>query len=288
MGISRSRSSPLQGDLCVGPVARPLGARPHGEAPGRAAACFIGEVPVDVLAKHVAVLLTARELATLCMARPSWWQAVAQLIRELAAAQHGVHPVEISCLRDLRCLEEAPRSSSIHFAAPKFASASGVRLLSGSHLEYPIYVGGDPKMVTTAMNPPAAGDTFEVPMKLRRGRYRIVISGWRNPYHGVLDIFLDGRPISSPQGLDWGGAATMPHSFAIPEDVEVERTGLHFWRFETSRTHAVRGNGFWICLDRLWVEPVAGAEPLGESGRQWHGQKDRPSRWGCACRARRR
>jgi len=244
-----------------------------------------------VLAQHVVVLLSARELAALCITRRSWWQDVAQFTGELAMAQHGVHPAEISCLRDLCCLEEAPCSSSIHFAASKFVSASGVRVLSGTHLEYPIYVGGDPKMVTTAMNPPQTGDAFEVPMKLRRGCYRVVISGWRNPYHGVLDVFLDGQPISSPQGLDWGGGVTMPHSFTIPDNVEVGRTGLHTWRFETSRTKALRGNGYWICLDRLWVEPVASAKPVGDSGPVWRAQTDRwnrRSRWGCACPARRR
>jgi hypothetical protein len=101
------------------------------------------------------------------------------------------------------------------------------------------------------------GDSWRLPVPLRRGKYRLVVSGWRNPHHGILDLTLNKKALSPSEGLDWyAEASTSLYTFpAIHFDVEA--TGTHILRGETCRCHEhALGAKYWMCLESIRISPV--------------------------------
>jgi hypothetical protein len=100
---------------------------------------------------------------------------------------------------------------------------------------------------------------------LRRGRYRLEVAGWRNPHHGILDITVDNKVISPAEGLDWY-AETSTSAYTFPSMFfEVEATGNHILRGETSRCHSgALGAKYWICLETLRILPADEPSPVAE------------------------
>uniref|UniRef100_A0A7S0FK16 Uncharacterized protein n=1 Tax=Pyrodinium bahamense TaxID=73915 RepID=A0A7S0FK16_9DINO len=227
------------------------------------------DLPATVLSERVAPLLEPEELAGICCSQAAWAHEAALLVSEFAVSRHGTKPRQVTRFADLWRLEAVASTGTLNFSSPDFLLESGAELLRGSSFEFPIYVGRAIDKVTTAVNPPACGDTFEVPMQLQRGRYLVSVSGWCNPYHGILDLMLDGVLVSGPEGLDWCGEQTEHRCFA-PFAVEVEWTGSHRWRFTTSRKNEKSGKGFWLCLQWLQVDPVDPVHRLGAFRRAQH------------------
>jgi hypothetical protein len=82
------------------------------------------------------------------------------------------------------------------------------------------YVGAYKDTVTLAQLPLAAGDTWSVDLTLRCGVYQLALDGWENPAHGILHLWLDGRPAGQ---IDWRWHAMDGHSPADGEMRAVER-----------------------------------------------------------------
>ena len=66
------------------------------------------------------------------------------------------------------------------------------QVLCGATFE-DIEVGGQPWLRCLAQYPPAAGDAWTMEMNLQRGMYRVTLSGWCNPSHGILDLCLNDK-----------------------------------------------------------------------------------------------
>mmetsp|Transcript_101561 Transcript_101561/g.326380 ORF Transcript_101561/g.326380 Transcript_101561/m.326380 type:complete len:249 (+) Transcript_101561:105-851(+) len=214
-----------------------------------------GDVPVGLLVEELSPLLDERCLPPLLTTCCAFGQSARAFIGCCAAAMHGSALGEVTSIRELMRLCSIATSFSVDFSSPGLLAGSQLQLITGSRFEYPIYVGRDASKTTTAVNPPAKGDTFVVHVSMRRGLHRVCISGWQNPWHGVLALTLDGKSLPGLADLDWHGPATVPYSFP-PVDVWVERSGMHAWRFEMVGTSVPRGNGFWLCLQQLSAEIV--------------------------------
>lgn len=98
-----------------------------------------------------------------------------------------------------------------------------------------VFVGGLPNYPSTSQEPASQNDAWETtdPILLRRGSYRMRITGHSNPFHGKLKLFLDrqnhhyeGVALSGPhpQWLEGSAGeltATIPlnseHSSVLPD-----------------------------------------------------------------------
>ena len=83
----------------------------------------------------------------------------------------------------------------------------------------------------------------------------MILDGWENPTHGVLDIFLDGRCIAR---IDWFNDYTKERSRSI--DFAVRWTGLHqlVGRCSQSNADEDRPTRHWICLSGVCLRRIAG------------------------------
>lgn len=219
---------------------------PSDDAGARRRCEAFSRVPFAVWAEELGPLLQICDLAVLLATSREAADAVAAFVRVAAVEWHGVSSDEVASFRELLALDTVPGHVWVDFAAPDFIIEA--RRVKGSHLVYPIFVGGEQNKPTTAMSPPAKGDIFEVSLEMRRGKHAVLISGWRNPYHGVLSLSLDGQRITGDEGLDWYSRSTS--SYAFPEfEVTVDRTGVHTFSFEVIGSR--HPQGYWMCLDQL-------------------------------------
>lgn len=212
------------------------------------------EIPLVVLTMHIGPFLKSTDLLTLCATQSVLWANGKLFAGWLAALQHGVDASAVNHIKELMQLEGVPDACFLDFTSAYFLKEFNVQLLCGSQMAYPIFVGSTYDAITTAVNPPARGDSWTVSVDLQKGRYHVTLVAWRNPFHGILDLWLDDRLISG-HGLDCYSTETAErHSFRAIE-IEIERTGRHIWRFETSRSYKQSGH-YWMCLEELRIEPV--------------------------------
>ena len=142
-------------------------------------------------------------------------------------------------------LEQTPRH--LKYDLPEFGRRR--RILRGQPLD-DIDVGSKLWLPCLAQYPPAQGDTWELDVQLQRGRYILSLSGWVNPFHGVLDLRLGDLQVAA---WDWRAAATHEKTFSVR--LEVHNTGTHTLRGETNRSTApLQSEGhFWMCLRELRI-----------------------------------
>lgn len=220
-------------------------------------------IPLAVVALRLGPFLTSYELSILCALQRTIWNEVALMARCVAASQHGIVAEGITKVRHLAMLESVRRSCHFDFSSPDFLKDSHVQLVRGSSLAYPIFVGNEPTAVTTAVNPPASGDAWAITVDLQRGWYRVKVAVWRNPFHGILDLWFDDSLISGLNGLDCYSAEFVEsHTFPTIE-IEIKSTGVHVWRFETRHSNE-NPHRQWMCLQNFSAE-------LTEFGR--HGRR---------------
>ena len=113
-------------------------------------------------------------------------------------------------------------------------------------------VGSLAHLVTEAQNPPACGDEWSLDVELKKGTYSLEISGWRNPAHGVLDMFLDGVRVTPTNGFDWCSPRTVEHVYRAA-GINVSWTGVHhvLGRCSRSKAEPSRRSRYWMCLSRI-------------------------------------
>ena len=205
--------------------------------------------PADWLAlpavKHTLDALSASELASLGATSRTMRHAAADFTRTAMVAQHGLI-VSGGTLPDLRTLETMPARCSIDLRR-----RGGRRVVRGSPIRSTC-VGGYDAILTQAQLPPAQGDAWEHGVPLRKGMYTMIISGWCNPSHGLLDLWLCGFRITPPDGLDWCGERTTKQKCRAP-GIRIPWTGIHrlLARVDRSNADPLRDNGFWMCLRHI-------------------------------------
>ena len=181
-------------------------------------------------------------IARLCGASSRSRATQADLVRAAAWEQHGAD----ACysLASLRRLEETPDTYSVNLR-----KAGGRAVVRGAEIESTAVGGCFCFMCQTRSQiPPAPGDAFCLPVRLRAGLYTVSLHGWRNPHHGILDLWLDGERLTS---LDWCGARTEKHRYQL--QASVPHTGEHTLYCCTERSSAdqcLRAR-YWMCLSRV-------------------------------------
>ena len=82
----------------------------------------------------------------------------------------------------------------------------------------------------------------------------MILEGWGNPAHGILDLFLDGRRIGS---TDWFDDYTRERSRSIV--VDVRWTGPHqlVGKCNGSNADEDRLTRHWICLSDVRLQRIA-------------------------------
>jgi len=225
----------------------------------------------NILAAHVAPHSTSQDLGRYCLTSHAARRIEPLFARMVAEEQHGVFEVnedgEAEC-RDStlaevwHTLDSVQDRASFEFTRPFMAAVLKPERREGDYRRGPEFTlvdvgGGRTGFRTVAACPPARGDCWRLLVPLRKGLYRLEVSGWRNPHHGILDITVDGEAISPEQGLDWyAETSTEPHWFP-PMMFEVETTGTHVLRGETSRCHSSAiGAKYWMCLESLYILPA--------------------------------
>lgn len=239
-------------------------------------------LPDFLLVWHISPVSTSKELARLCLTSHASCRLERQFARVVAATQHGFfndayggdsddesshRPFSLSEL--YHTLDSVQDRASFEFTRPYMAGALCPEPREGDPYG-PAFMlvdvgGGSTGFRTVAACPPARGDSWSLVVELRRGSYRLVVSGWRNPHHGILDIFFDNEVVSPSSGLDWyAEAATTAYTYPAML-LQVHTTGTHFLRGTTDRCHAdALGAKYWMCLESLRIVPVDEAEPEPE------------------------
>jgi len=231
---------------------------------------LLSALPENLLVYHVAPAATSQELGRFCLTsrdagllEPSFAQLVAE-------TQHGIFEV----VEDGEMMDRPFTLAEIHHtldsvldrACYEFTRPFMATVLKSDRYEGeprpPEFMlvdvgGGRTGFRTVAACPPVRGDYWRLLVPLRRGQYRLEVSGWRNPHHGILDITLDNEAISPEEGLDWyADSSTSPYTFP-PLLFEVESTGTHVLRGETSRCHSsALGAKYWMCLESIRILPA--------------------------------
>lgn len=233
---------------------------------------LLSTVPDSIFAVHIGPLATSRELACFCLASRDAGQLEPLLARMVAEIQHGVFQdcrhgegvpatlrafTLVEVCHTLDCMRDR---ASFEFTRPFMAAVlKPERRIGGPRTDFMLVDvgGGRTGFRTVAACPPVRGDCWKLLLPLRRGRYQLIISGWQNPHHGILDITLNGKAVSPSEGLDWySDTSTTPHTFA-PMPFEVISTGTHILRGETSRCNlSALGAKYWMCLESLRVLPA--------------------------------
>lgn len=235
---------------------------------------YLWALSENILVAHVAPFSTSQDLGRYCLTSRAARRVEPLFARMVAESQHGLFEVrqdgEAEC-RDSTLAEVWHTLDSVQdralfdFTQPFMVAVLKPERREGDHGDGPQFTvvdvgGGRTGFRTVAACPPAKGDCWSLLLPLRKGLYRLEISGWRNPHHGILDITVDGKAISPDQGLDWySETSTEPHSFP-PMIFEVETTGTHVLRGETSRCHkSALGAKYWMCLESLYILPAGEA-----------------------------
>lgn len=235
-------------------------------SPNRCRSIF-STLPQSLFAIHVAPLVKSRELACLCLASRDAGRLEPLLARMVAEIQHGVFHDRVFTLVELCHTLDCMRDrASFEFTRPFMAAILKPERREGDNRMADFLLvdvgGGQTGYRTVAACPPVRGDCWKLLLPLRRGRYQLIVSGWRNPHHGILDITLDDKAVSPEEGLDWySDTATSPHTFRNML-LEVKSTGTHILRGETSRCNSsALGAKYWICLESLRILPAGEVEP---------------------------
>ncbi len=197
---------------------------------------------------HALALLRARDLARLCATSTQYRRAAAGLVRTAMKVHHGLGIVG-GTLADLNALESIPSVSSVNL------KRVGARTVERGNAFCRTLVGSLAHLVTEAQNPPACDDAWSLDVRLKKGKYSLEISGWQNPAHGILDLFVDGVRVTPDAGFDWCGPRTTEH-VCRATGITVRWTGTHHVLGRTSRSNAEpRRTRHWMCLSRINFAP---------------------------------
>lgn len=226
------------------------------------------DVPDNLIAAHIAPAAELQELGRFCCTCRQARRLEPVFAQMVAAVQHGIckengHNEDFLSLASVaRNLNSIQDRVSYEFTRPFMAVLLKGDRCEGDRRRVPDFMlvdvgGGRTGYQTVAACPPGKGDAWKLLLPLRRGKYRLEVSGWRNPHHGVLDISLDGEAISPKEGLDWFvEASTSQHSFPAMF-FEVRSTGTHVLRAEVNRCNPnALGAKYWICLESLRILPA--------------------------------
>jgi hypothetical protein len=226
-------------------------------------------LPENLVAAHIVPGAISQDLARFCMTSRHARRLEPYFARMVAAIQHGISK-EMGVSEDnystlssiYRTLDSVQDRTSFEFTRPFMAVLLKGERREGDRRRAPEFMlvdvgGGRTGYRTVAACPPGRGDSWRLLVPLRRGRYKLEVSGWRNPHHGILDISLDFQAISPPEGLDWyADTSTAPYLFP-PMNFEVQSTGTHVLRGEVNRcNYQALGAKYWICLDHLRITPA--------------------------------
>ena len=186
--------------------------------------------------------MSAEDLARLSQASPFLHFAATTAAHSLCADRHGIFAS--APLAQLRALEYVPDKQTI-----RFREAGAVRVERGAVFER-TFVGGLKRLVTLAQTP-ACGDAWWTETQLRKGRYSLVLNGWSNPSHGILDLYLDNVRTTPPEGFDFYGSHTTDEAYEV--FIDVPWSGVHRLRGIVQRCNAdpQRPKRFWMCLRKL-------------------------------------
>jgi len=227
---------------------------------------ILSTIPQSLFAIHMAPLVKSRELARFCLASRDASRLEPLLARLVAETQHGVFQDRVFTLVELCHTLDCMRDrASFEFTRPFMAAILKPERREGDHRMADFMLvdvgGGQTGYRTVAACPPVRGDCWKLLLPLRRGRYQLIVSGWRNPHHGILDITLDNKAVSPEEGLDWySETATNSHTFRNML-LEVTTTGTHILRGETKRCNSsALGAKYWICLESLRILPIGEVE----------------------------
>jgi hypothetical protein len=240
--------------------------------------CIFSVVPDNLIAAHVVPASTSRDLARFCLASRQGRRLEPLFARMVAAFQHGVRTEDedeyLTLSSIYRYLDSMQDRANFEFTRPFMAVLLKGERREGDYRRAPEFMlvdvgGGRTGYRTVAACPPDLGDSWRLSLPLRRGQYKLEVSGWRNPHHGILDISLDDQAISPPGGLDWyADTSTAPYLFP-PMLFEVQSTGSHVLRGEVNRcNYEALGAKYWICLDHLRILPadeVALPDPMPQA-----------------------
>jgi len=232
---------------------------------------LLSALPDNVLATHIAPFATTKELGRFCRASSEVGRLESQFARMVAQIQHGIFMAADdgeTSERSLKLSELCHTLDSVwdralfEFTRPFMAALLKPDRRQGDPRRGPDFMlvdvgGGRTGYRTVAACPPGQGDCWRLLVPLRRGQYRLEVSGWRNPHHGILDISLDSEAISPTGGLDWyAEVSTATHTFP-PMPFNVETTGTHVLRGETVRCNSkALGAKYWICLESIRIVPA--------------------------------
>jgi hypothetical protein len=229
---------------------------------------LFNDVPDNLIAAHVAPATELQDLSRFCCTCRQALRLEPFLAQMVATVQHGIckengHTDDFLTLSSIaRSLNSVQDRASYEFTRPFMAVLLKGERSEGDRRRVPDFMlvdvgGGRTGYQTVAACPPGKGDAWKLLVPLRRGQYRLEVSGWRNPHHGILDLTLDSEAISPKEGLDWFvEASTSQHTFP-PMYFEVKSTGTHTLRAEVKRCNPnALGAKYWICLDSLRILPA--------------------------------
>lgn len=225
-------------------------------------------VPDNLIAAHIAPASELQELSRFCCTCRQALRMEPFFAQMVATVQHGIckengHVEDFTTLSSIaRTLNTVQDRASYEFTRPFMAVLLKGERCEGDRRRAPDFMlvdvgGGRTGYQTVAACPPVKGDAWKLLLPLRKGQYRLEVSGWRNPHHGILDMTLDGEAISPTGGLDWFvEASTSQHTFP-PLFFEVKSTGTHVLRGEVNRCNPnALGAKYWCCLDSLRILPA--------------------------------
>ena len=206
----------------------------------RAMASFLLQPAVS----DVATLLCARDLARMCETSSQCRRAAARLVRTATEAQHGL-AINGGTVADLHALEKTQTTAFI-----SLQKTGARKIVHGAEL-CEILVGSNLHLITEAQDPPRCGDSWSLCVGLKKGRYTLQLRGWKNPAHGILDLFVDNVRATLAGGLNWYAPSTIEHVFRMT--VDVKWTGVHHILGRTSRSDAERHrqSRYWMCLKTI-------------------------------------
>ena len=190
------------------------------------------------VAEQYGACLPAADLARLC-ATCSASRLAAPKFAKAALGRHGLTSGSLALLCQL---EQIPERTTVDLKR-----AGARKVIAGSRL-CSVLVGSLSHLRTLAQCPPERGDEWTFQVMLRRGMYNFDVRGWRNPAHGVLDLFIDGAQVAA---LDFLGSRTVRHRYRVV--VEVACSGPHTVVGRTCRSNAepTRSTRYWVCLSSL-------------------------------------
>jgi hypothetical protein len=233
---------------------------------------LLSSLPEFILETHVAPAVTTKELGRFCLSSVGAYKLECAFARERAQVYHGLIVItdDVDKLFDRQFglfelyhnLDAVADRAYFEFTRPFMAAVLKPERFEPDPAHDPEFMlvdvgGGRTGYRTVAACPPMQGDFWRLLVPLRRGTYRLEVSGWRNPHHGILDLTLNNKALSPSEGLDWyAEASTLPYTFPAIS-FEVEATGTHILRGETCRCNELAlGAKYWICLESILILPV--------------------------------